>query len=409
MSDELKKTLSTLEDQNKTLLDNYKQLDGRFKATMDELTALKNTQADAAVIMRQMQKLQGQLALERRAAFGSAIQRISGDATLRRSFVIKVIDGLKLWELMSSEKKDYWEGVKKDLDTANTPGSTYIANNELESELYDALLTFGAYRTLNVRQISAKAVDIRLKTARPVALFVDEAAAIGADASKAGSKSTLTPKKIATLLSISSELIEDDVAGVVQDTLNDIMEAIAFRADHVSFNGSGVANNTNGGFTGMFNGATAVTADATRTTIALTKYTDWLKCLTGVDPAVLQRQARWWLHPTLLAAAIGVKDDNGRPIFQTAIEAPSFGAIGTILGYPVTLVGAAPSTNAASAKVACFGDPNAYAVRIRRGIDFARSDDFAFDTDEITFRGSMRGAFALRLATAITVLTLPAA
>ncbi len=122
---------------------------------------------------------------------------------------------------------------------------------------------------------------------------------------------------------------------------------------------------------------------------------------------MLQRAARWWLHPTLLAAAIGVKDGNGRPIFQTALEAPSFGGIGSIFGFPVTLVGAAPSTNSASQKIACFGDPKAQAIRIRRDLRVDRSEQWAFDTDEITFRGTLRAASKTRLATAITVLTLP--
>lgn len=395
-----------VEKTTETLLKNYDSLTAETKKAMEELTTLKNQAASMGESMQAIQKLQGNLVREQRAAFGNPAQRVARDPGLRRLCVATMI--AELGSEVRSKAHPEIQTVLKDLDTGNTPGSTYIDNAELERELYDALLTFGAFRTLNVRSIGTKSVDLRLKTARALATFVDEAGQITADSTKAGSKANVIAKKIGVLLNASTELLEDDVSGVVEDILNDFMEAMAYRVDYAAFVADGTADATNGGFTGMFNGGTAVTADATRTTVAATKYTDWLKCLTGIDAAVLQRGARWWLHPTQLARALSVQDLNGRPIFQTAIEAPSFGAVGTIFGYPVTLVGVAPSADGASKQIAAFGDPNAVAVRIRRQMTFDRSEHFAFDTDEITFRGTTRVATKVRLATALTVLNTPA-
>jgi HK97 family phage major capsid protein len=384
----------------------YDNLEKSTKEAMESFTNAKNDfsdKKDIQDISLKFAQLQRQLRLEQRSAYGSPTKALAADPVFRARIRTILIGALKLQDQVD---KDF---QKKDLDTANTPGSTYIDNAEIEKEIYDVLLTYGAYRTLDVRTVSTKSIELRLKTARLVAAFVDEAVAIGADATKAGSKTTVTPKKLGALISASSELLEDDTTGVVEDLLDDMVEAFASKLDWIAFTADGTADATDGGFTGMFFGGTAATAAATRTTIAATKYEDWLKCLTTVDPVVLMRMARWWIHPTLLAHAIAVKDDNGRPIFQTAIEAPSFGAIGTLFGYPVTPVGNAPSTNAASAKVACFGDPKAQAVRIRRDLTFARSEDWAFDTDEITFRGTLRAASVTRKATAIAVFTLPGA
>lgn len=399
-------SIGQVEKTTETLLKNYDNLTAETKKAMEELTTVKNSQQSQGEALQAIQKLQAGLAREQRMAFGNPIQRVSRDPGLRRLFVATMI--ATLGSEVRSKAHPEIQAVLKDLDTGNTPGSTYIDNAELERELYDALLTFGAFRTLNVRSIGTKSVDLRLKTARALAVFVDEAGGITPDSAKAGSKANIIAKKIGVLLNASTELLEDDVSGVVEDIMNDFMEAMAYRIDYAAFAADGSADATNGGFTGMFNGGTAVTADATRTSVAATKYTDWLKCLTGIDAAVLQRQARWWLHPTQLARALSVQDLNGRPIFQTAIEAPSFGAVGTIFGYPVTLVGVAPSEDGASKKIAAFGDPNAVAVRVRRQMTFDRSEHFAFDTEEITFRGTTRVATKVRLATAITVLNTPA-
>ena len=47
-----------------------------------------------------------------------------------------------------------------------------------------------------------------------------------------------------------------------------------------------------------------------------------------VAPVVLKRKPRWWMHPQMLVRMMGIKDNNGRPIFLGALEAPSYGAIG---------------------------------------------------------------------------------
>ena len=109
-----------------------------------------------------------------------------------------------------------------------------------------------------------------------------------------------------------------------------------------------------------------------------------------------------------MAAAVGVKDGNGRPIFQTALESPN-GGILNLFGFPVTMVGAAPSTNAANAKVAVFGDPRAFAVGMRKGFTFESSDHAAWTLLQRSFRGHCRFDAVGAKASALATLTLPAA
>jgi HK97 family phage major capsid protein len=180
-----------------------------------------------------------------------------------------------------------------------------------------------------------------------------------------------------------------------------------------------MANQTDGGYTGIFNAASlnsnlAAPAAATRTTVGATKVDDWARCLTTVSPDVLQRGARWWMHPAILVAAMGITDTTGRPIFQSAMEAPSFGAIGRILGYPVVLADAAPSTNAANAKVAVFGDPMGVAVALRTDVELAQTDALMFAQNQVSLRGTIRAGVRIKTTSGSTalkplsVLTLPA-
>jgi len=394
---EIKNLKTANQAQQKTLLENYENLQKETKAAMEEFTKAKNEMRDIKEMSIAMAKLQVQLKREARLMVGATpMQRLLADPEARNEVRTWILRSLQL----HAEAKGLAEG--------STPGSTWIPNAEVEQIIYDTLLSYGDYKSLDVRFISTKSVDISVKTARPVAKFVDEAATITPDSTKAGSKSTLTPKKIAVLLSASTELLEDSQINAVQDVLNDTMEAIAFRIDTIAFIADGTSNDTYGGYTGLFAAGTAATAADTHTSVAATKYTDWLLCLTTVDAAVLKRKAQWWIHPTMLARSLAVKDDNGRPIFQTAIEAPSFGQIGSILGYPAQMVGVAPNVDGTSKKIAAFGDGNAQAVRIRREIKIDRSEHFYFDTDEIGFRATARAGTLNRKSTAIAVLNTPA-
>jgi HK97 family phage major capsid protein len=256
--------------------------------------------------------------------------------------------------------------------------------------------------------MGTKTTKLIVKTARPVANFIlTEADTISDATAKAGNNKTLEAELIGVRLDVSRQLFDDSEIDITSDVLDDFIEAVNLRMDFAMFAGDGTADATHGGVTGLINFGTAATATATRTTIAATKYADWLKCLTSVDAAVLQRPARWWMHPTLMAAALGVEDTNGRPIFQSAMDAPGKSIV-NLFGYPVTMVGAMPSTNAAGAKVAVFGDPRAFAVGVRKQFEFDRSDEFKWDTYQASFRGIARGDGIGKVATALTVMTLPA-
>ncbi len=66
----------------------------------------------------------------------------------------------------------------------------------------------------------------------------------------------------------------------------------------------------------------------------------------------------------------------------------------TFLGKPV-LVDPGVAATGVNAKSVIFGDMSQYFVRMVNGIRFERSDDYAFNTDLVTFRALLRADGAL--------------
>src|SRR5262249_36831629 len=123
---------------------------------------------------------------------------------------------------------------------------------------------------------------------------------------------------------------------------------------------------------------------------------DWVNCLLTVNPQVLNLKPKWWIHPQHLARAALVRDKNGRPIFQTWLEVPNPGSIGSILGYPTIPTAVAPSTDGAGQTIAAFGDGEGQAVGIRQDLEFATSDDILFAQNMRAFRALMRAGVKLK-------------
>ena len=401
--------ISEIEKQNKELLGNYENLQKETKAAFEDLTKLKNNANDAAKTMGAIKRVQSEMKRERSDAFGDPLKRITNSEEKRTRI------NAELCRLSAKKgaiyRKDWMESAEvKALQSDGSLGTTFI-DSALAREIYSLLESYGAWSSLGVRSVGTKTTQYPIATARPVAKFVRKLAGrkLTPDANKAAGKASIDVELIGCLVTAEIELLEDSEVDLSQNILTDLVEAVNFLMDNCAFVGDGTDDADIGGYTGIFEGGVASVATAGRTSIAALKYQDYLNAVLAVKAEVLKRNPRWWMHQQQLVRSIGVEDGNGRPIFKTALEAPSAGSIGTILGYPVTMVAAAPNVDAAGAKIAAFGDPQSYIVAVRKAIGLATSDDFAFDELSRAFRSDARGGFGFRDAQGISVLTLPAA
>jgi HK97 family phage major capsid protein len=411
--------LTGVETHTKSIHDltaNFGNLDKTTKAAFEDITKLKATanesDNDLKKLSQRLAQIDGLLRNEHRAAYGSPIARISGNEELRELLNAQVRrhmsdnTGDMIRVIRNGFSK---ETVARAFGEDTSPGSTLI-NQQLYKEIYDTLAQYGIWITLGVRRLGTKVTKFPVKTARAEAQWITtEAGTIGDDTNKAGTSISLTVVEYAALLNVSLQLLADAEFDVTADVMDDFGEAAAKRLDYTMFSANGGANGNEGGFTGVFNAGTAQVAAAGGTTVEALAEDDVRNTILAVDPIVLSRQAKWWLHPQILVRMLGIKDRNGRAIFLNALEAPTRGGIGSIYGYPVVMGYILPNTNAANGQVAAFGDPNGYVVGIRQDFDFASSDHFRWNTNERSFRIVGRAAGGIRRAQAFGILTLAAA
>jgi HK97 family phage major capsid protein len=194
---------------------------------------------------------------------------------------------------------------------------------------------------------------------------------------------TLDAYKYGFLMTISHELLND--TGV------DLLGYLSAQAGRALGNGFGAALVTGDGSSkphGVLAAATDSGLTTTGTGTAVPKGDDLIDLFYSVIAPYRNSSACGWLMADATVGVIRkVKDSTGQYIWQPGLQA---GAPDLILGKPVNTDPNMPAL-ADTAKSILFGDFSAYYVRRVETIRFERSDDFAFNTDQVTFRAILRG------------------
>jgi len=233
----------------------------------------------------------------------------------------------------------------------------------------------GLYTILNT------AMGNDIKVPRQTAFSAATATAEGAQfavSNPTGESFTLKSQKVGVLLKTSREIIEDSGIPLVPYLARQAGEAVGYKVNDLLAVGTGTVE-PNGIFEAAGSGVTGGTASGAFTA------DDLIDLLHSVDSAVAARPATaLQMSRATLGAVRKLKDGDGRYLFE-------YGAAGEprILGERIVENPFAPAVGAGNKSV-IYGDMSSYHVRQVGGIEVARSDDFAFDTDEVVWRVSMR-------------------
>jgi len=234
----------------------------------------------------------------------------------------------------------------------------------------------GLYTILN----TASGNDI--KVPRQTAFSAATATAEGAQFSVSnptGESFTLKSQKVGVLLKTSREIIEDAGIDLVSYIARQAGEAVGYKVNDLLAVGTGTVQ-PNGIFTASGLGVTGASAVAGAFTAD-----NLIDLIHSVDSAVAARPATaLQMNRATLGAVRKLKDGDNRYLFE-------YGAAGEprILGERIVENPFAPAIGT-SAKSVVYGDMSSYHVRQVAGIEVARSDDFAFDTDEVVWRVAVR-------------------
>jgi HK97 family phage major capsid protein len=261
--------------------------------------------------------------------------------------------------------------------------------NRLMAHLIEvsAILQAGA-TVLNTT--SGETLQVPKTTGHSTALLTAEAGTISAS-DPAFSQASLGAYKYGVLIQVSRELIDDsgvDLEGYLAMQAGRAL-GNALGADLVTGSGSskptGILNNTTLGVTGPSGvsgglGATSATANAGGDLLFDLFYS-------VIAPYRASSAAAWIVRDATMAVLRKIKDTTGQYIFQPSMVA---GTPDTLVGKPIYTDPFIPAM-ATGAKSIIFGDISQYFVRLAGGVRFERSDEYAFNTDLVTFRALIRG------------------
>lgn len=396
-----KKVIGGLEDVDKRtaefktnqekLLTSVDNLDKETKKAFQELESVKKNANDTSAVLEKLQKAQKALALQAQRDFGDPVMRIAENEEFRARINLAV----RLLCNQGTELNAAIEPLKKAVGEESGFGTGYITP-ELAKEIYGLISQYGIWRQFYVENIGVRAAQIPVDLTDPIAYALSEGTQIPDDGNITGLTITLNVKIIAVLVNVYRTLLEDSQYDVTGRVMRKFSNAFSKRMDYFALAATGADDTTNGKYTGIFSGGVQVAAAAGNTSFAGLQYDDILKLLWSVSAQVLHKKPRFFAHPFVLARLMGVKDKNGRPIFLSYLEAPQFGAMGSILGYPVTMADIAPSTDGAGKPVLSFGDPEGGYFALRSDFNFESSDHFKWDYYARSFRGVGRAGFCIR-------------
>lgn len=201
--------------------------------------------------------------------------------------------------------------------------------------------------------------------------------------------------KYAFMVQVSTELVQDAGVDLENYLAREAGQAIGLALGNHLINGTG-SGQPRGVILDATAGATGPTGTATSFGSQGTagQGTDLLYDLYGslAEPYVMQPSCGWLLRNATLTSVRKLKGTTGET-GDFVTDGPA-GASAAMIGKPAYIDPFVPAMGA-NAKSVLFGDWSRYFVRMVNGIRFERSDDYAFNSDVVSFRALLRADAAL--------------
>lgn len=334
-----------------------------------------------------------QRAKDTEAAFnkleGKAVEQRSGDESEKgkelRSFLRG--DGGRYFDVLPKGVVDYRVLSKLSAGAgANTVPTSFY--ERLMAHLIETSAVMQTGPTV-LNTSSGENLQVPKTTAHSSAAIVTEGAPIAASDPAFG-QTTLGAYKYGCLIQVSRELLDD--TGV---DLEGYLSMQAGRALGNAFGAHMVTGTGTGQPTGVVTAATVGVTGPVGTSLSFGNQAtagqgaDLLIQLfySVIAPYRNSSSAAWLVKDSTMGTLRQIKSTTGDYLVQGGIAGPTSESI---MGKPV-YTDPAVAAPGVSAKSVVFGDFSQYFVRIAGGVRFERSDDYAFNTDLVTFRALLRG------------------
>lgn len=243
-------------------------------------------------------------------------------------------------------------------DDSGTPYAGYTVDTELSAEIRHLITEYGVARremqSIPLTKGSYKANDLATDI---TVYWVDEAGSIKSGQVVLGNEE-LTLKKLAVVVTMTSELLEDTEIDFISFIGSRVAEGFAQAEDEAFFIGDGTS--TYASFTGLL-----VATDVNEVTMTGYQFSsvdaEDLIDMMDATPSGALKNAKFYMHRTIMsyirklrADSVTASDGKGDYLYQK----PSESGPASIWGYPVVLVEAMPDKDdtAVDTSFILFGD-----------------------------------------------------
>ena len=296
------------------------------------------------------------------------------------------------WNAMRSKSVSH--EVLNALQVGTDSEGGYLVPDEYERTLIEALEDQNIFRQLaHVIHTSSGDRKIPVVASKGTASWIDEEAQYP-ESDDAFGQVSIGAYKLATMIKISEELLNDSVFDMPAYIAKEFARRIGAAEEEAFFTGNGTGKPlgilaaTGGAETGV----TAAAADK----ITMDEVIDLFYSLC----APYRRNAVFIMNDATVKALRKLKDGQGQYLWQPSITA---GTPDTILNRPVYTSGFMP-TLATGNKTILFGDLGYYWVADREGRSFKRLNELYAPTGQVGFLASQRVDGKLILPEAVKVL-----
>jgi HK97 family phage major capsid protein len=299
-------------------------------------------------------------------------------------------------------KASFWKAMRNklsyDVQNALEVGTDseggYLVPDEFERTLIEALEEENIFRGLaNVITTSSGDRKIPVVASKGTASWVDEEGEIP-ESDDAFNQVSIGAYKLATLIKVSEELLNDSVFNLQSYIAKEFGRRIGAKEEEAFFTGDGTGKPT--GIFNTLNGAQLGVTAASATAITADEIMDLFYSL----KSPYRKKAIFVMNDATVKAIRKLKDGNGQYLWQPSITA---GTPDTILNRPVKTSAYVPTIEAA-AKTIAFGDFGYYWVADRQGRSFKRLNELYAVTGQVGFMATQRVDGKLILAESIKVL-----
>ena len=393
---ELREKRAKLWDSTKAFLDSRRNEKGLL--SVEDTATYEKMEVDVVNMGKEIDRLERQAVLDlelskptTNAITNKPSQHQEAEKTGRASNEYKAA----FWKAMKSKNSF---DVQNALQVGTDSEGGYLVPDEFERTLVEALEEENIFRQLaTIITTSSGDRKIPVVATKGTASWVDEEGVIP-EADDAFGQVSIGAYKLATMIKVSEELLNDSVFNLAQYIAKEFARRIGAKEEEAFFVGDGTGKPT-----GIFNatgGAGVGVTTASATAITIDEIMDLFYSL----KSPYRKNAVFITNDATVKTIRKLKDGNGQYLWQPSVTA---GQPDTILNRPLKTSTYVPGI-ASAAKTIAFGDFGYYWVADRQGRAFQRLNELYAATGQVGFKATQRVDGKLILAEAIKVLQMKA-